>query len=212
MPRNIGIARPGHVPKARREPKSSRLHDRLCPRGKVKDGAIILVRDQHSRPIPLAITLHCEPKTVSFRQSFRDNEPLRHALRRRPFFAGILLVVFLTVQLAAAAYACAGNQYRVGSGDMKAALTESCADMANGADADSRKDEDNGALCLAHCQADSKSADHVAPQLPVFLPVLTGVIEPAPVAFANIRTVLRTQVAARAPPPPLAVLYCSFQT
>jgi hypothetical protein len=46
----------------------------------------------------------------------------------------------------------------------------------------------------------------------VFLPVLTGVIEPAPVAFANIRTVLRTQVAARAPPPPLAVLYCSFQT
>lgn len=95
---------------------------------------------------------------------------------------------------------------------MKAALTESCADMANGTDQGSSQDKDNGALCQAHCQADSKSADHVAPQLPVFLPVLTSVITPAPVAFANLRTVLRAQVTARAPPPPLAILHCSFQT
>ncbi|WP_163579400.1 hypothetical protein, partial [Klebsiella pneumoniae] len=77
---------------------------------------------------------------------------------------------------------------------MKAAPTESCADMASGTDQGSSQDMDNGALCQAHCQADSKSADHVAPQLPVFLPVLTGVIEPATVAFANLRTVLRAQV------------------
>ncbi|CAJ0702692.1 hypothetical protein GJQ57_05060 [Ralstonia pickettii] len=95
---------------------------------------------------------------------------------------------------------------------MKAAPTESCADMASGTDQGSSQDMDNGALCQAHCQADSKSADHVAPQLPVFLPVLTGVIEPATVAFANLRTVLRAQVTARAPPPPLAILHCSFQT
>jgi len=138
-------------------------------------------------------------------------EPLRHTLRRHSFFAGFLLLVFLSVQLAAAAYACAGSRYQVGS-DNKAALTESCADMVNGTDQGSSQDKDNGALCLAHCQADSKSADHVSPQLPVFLPVLTGVIAPAPVAFASIRTVLRTQVTARAPPPPLAILHCSFQT
>lgn len=119
------------------------------------------------------------------------------------------MLVFLTVQLAATAYACAGSQYQMDGGDAKAALTESCADMA---DHGSSQDKDNGALCLAHCQADSKSADHVAPQLPVFLPVLTGVIEPAPVAFANLRTVLRVLVTARAPPPPLAILHCSFQT
>lgn len=92
---------------------------------------------------------------------------MRHTLRRHSFFAGFLLLVFLSVQLAAAAYACAGSRYQVGSNNMKAALTESCADMANGTDQGSSQDKDNGALCLAHCQADSKSADHVAPQLPV---------------------------------------------
>lgn len=136
-------------------------------------------------------------------------EPLRHTRRRHPFFAGILLVVFLTVQLAAAAYACAGSQYRMDRGNARAALTESCADMV---DHGSSADKDSGALCLAHCQADSKSADHVAPQLPVFLPVLTGVIEPTRVLLADVRATLRTEVSARAPPPPLAILYCSFQT
>lgn len=95
-------------------------------------------------------------------------------------------------------------------GDAKAALTESCTDMAD--HHGSSVDKDNGALCLAHCQADSKSADHVAPQLPVFLPVLTGVIEPTRVVLADVRAALRTEVTARAPPPPLAILYCSFQT
>ncbi|QKL95602.1 hypothetical protein HI802_22165 (plasmid) [Ralstonia solanacearum] len=133
-------------------------------------------------------------------------------LRRHSFFAGFLLLVFLSVQLAAAAYACAGSRYQVGSDNMKATLTESCADMANGTDQGSSQDKDNGALCLAHCQADSKSADHVAPQLPVFLPVLTGVIEPTRVVMADVRAALRAEVTARAPPPPLAILHCSFQT
>lgn len=164
------------------------------------------------RLILFSAQLHCEQNTVSLRKSCHCKEPLRHTLRRHPFFAGILLLVFLSVQLAAAAYACAGSRYQVGSDNMKAAPTESCADMASGTDQGSSQDMDNGALCQAHCQADSKSADHVAPQLPVFLPVLTGVIEPATVAFANLRTVLRAQVTARAPPPPLAILHCIFQT
>jgi len=73
---------------------------------------------------------------------------------------------------------------------MKAAPTESCADMASGTDQGSSQDMDNGALCQAHCQADSKSADHVAPQLPVFLPVLTGLI-PVNTHRAPITTVRR---------------------
>ena len=166
-------------------------------------------RWRYGRLIPLSAQLHREQKTVSLRKSCHCKEPLRHTPRRHPFFAGILLLVFLTVQLAATAYACAGSQYQMGGGEAKATLTESCADMA---DHGSSKDKDNGALCLAHCQADSKSADHVAPQLPVFLPVLAGVIAPTPVVHADVRAVLRAEVTARAPPPPLAILYCSFQT
>lgn len=90
-----------------------------------------------------------------------------------------------------------------------AAMTESCADMAdNGSDAE----QDQAALCLAHCQADSKSADHVTPQIPVFLPILQGVIEPTRVVVVDFRVALRAEAAARAPPPPLTVLHCSFQT
>ncbi len=90
----------------------------------------------------------------------------------------------------------------------KAALTESCADMAASS---SDQGDDHSALCLAHCQADSKSADHVSPQLPVFLPVLASVIEPTRVVLADVRIALRAEVEARGPPP-LNILHCSFQT
>ncbi|MGH8784348.1 MAG: hypothetical protein ACREYA_04560 [Cupriavidus necator] len=134
---------------------------------------------------------------------------MRHSARRHPLFAGLLLVVFLAVQLAAAAYACTGSRYRMEGSNTKAALTESCADMAAGS---SDQGDDHGALCLAHCQADSKSADHVSPQLPAFLPVLMSVIEPTRVVLADVRIALRAEVEARGPPPPLNILHCSFQT
>ncbi|WP_454040465.1 DUF2946 family protein [Cupriavidus metallidurans] len=134
---------------------------------------------------------------------------MRHSARRHPFLAGILLVIFLTVQLAAAAYACTGSRYQMAGSNTKAALTESCADMA---ESGSDQSGDHGALCLGHCQADSKSADHVSPQMPVFLPVLVSVIEPARVVLADIRTELCVESEARAPPPPLTILHCSFQT
>ncbi|SOY60173.1 conserved hypothetical protein [Cupriavidus taiwanensis] len=89
-----------------------------------------------------------------------------------------------------------------------AAMTESCADMA--ADSDDHG-ADQSALCLAHCQADSKSADHLTPQLPVFLPVLKSVIEPTRVVRADIRIALHAEREARGPPP-LNILHCSFQT
>ncbi|MGY2491341.1 hypothetical protein [Cupriavidus sp. CP313] len=133
---------------------------------------------------------------------------LRHSARRRPFFAGLLLVVFLTVQLAAAAYACTGSRYQMEGSGTTAAMTESCADMA--ADSDDHG-ADQSALCLAHCQADSKNADHVSPQLPAFLPVLVSVIEPTRVVLADVRIALRAEVEARGPPP-LNILHCSFQT
>ncbi|WP_454727819.1 MULTISPECIES: hypothetical protein [Cupriavidus] len=91
----------------------------------------------------------------------------------------------------------------------QATLTESCADMAASS---SDQGDDHSALCLAHCQADSKSADHVSPQLPVFLPVLMSVIEPTRLVIADFRGARHAEVAARAPPPPLTVLHCSFQT
>jgi hypothetical protein len=133
---------------------------------------------------------------------------LRQSLRRHPVFAGLLLVVFLTVQLAAVAYACTGSRYQMEGSGTTAAMTESCADMA--ADSDDHG-ADQSALCLAHCQADSKSADHVSPQLPAFLPVLVSVIEPARVVLAEVRIALRAEVEARGPPP-LNILHCSFQT
>ncbi|NOV22483.1 hypothetical protein E5S69_02900 [Cupriavidus necator] len=133
---------------------------------------------------------------------------MRHSARWHPVFAGLLLVVFLTVQLAAAAYACTGSRYQMQGSGTTAAMTESCADMAAGSDAHGA---DEGALCLAHCQADSKSADPVSPQLPVFLPVLMSVIEPTRVVLADIRIALRAETEARGPPP-LNILHCSFQT
>ncbi len=93
-------------------------------------------------------------------------------------------------------------------GGTKAALTESCADMAAHGD---DQGADQSALCLAHCQADSKSADHVSPQLPAFLPVLMRVVEPTRVLLAEVRIALRAEVEARGPPP-LNILHCSFQT
>ena len=133
---------------------------------------------------------------------------LRHSARRHPVLAGLLLVVFLTVQLAAAAYACTGSRYQMEGSGTAAAMTESCADMAAASD---DHGADQSALCLAHCQADSQSADHVSPQLPIFLPVLMGVIEPMRVVLADIRIALRAESEARGPPP-LNILHCSFQT
>ncbi|KDP88612.1 hypothetical protein CF70_029355 [Cupriavidus sp. SK-3] len=133
---------------------------------------------------------------------------MRHTARRHPWFAGLLLVVFLTVQLAATAYACTGSRYQMDGNNTKAAMTESCADMAASGD---DQGNDQSALCLAHCQADSKSADHVSPQLPAFLPVLMNIIEPTRVVLAEVRIALRAEVEARGPPP-LNILHCSFQT
>ncbi|WP_078198559.1 hypothetical protein [Cupriavidus necator] len=127
---------------------------------------------------------------------------------RRPWFAGLLLVVFLAAQLAAAAYACAGSRYQTEHSDTMAAMTESCADMAA---SDDERGLDQSGLCLAHCQADSKHADHASPQLPAFTPVLMRVIEPTRVVMAEVRVALRPEAEPRGPPP-LNILHCSFQT
>ncbi|WP_354682460.1 hypothetical protein [Cupriavidus necator] len=135
---------------------------------------------------------------------------MRHSARRRPWLAGFLLVVFLSTQLAVAAYACTGSRYQVEDSGTMAAMAESCADMAAGTSASGQDIEQSG-LCLAHCQADSKSADHASPQLPAFMPVLLRVIEPTRVVMAEFRIALRAEGQARSPPP-LNILHCSFQT
>nr|WP_315593779.1 hypothetical protein [uncultured Cupriavidus sp.] len=88
-------------------------------------------------------------------------------------------------------------------------MTESCPDMADGA---SNQAGEQKALCLGHCQADSKSTDHVSPQIPAFLPVLVNIIEPADVVVADLNAALGVDAMPRAPPPPLTILHCCFRT
>ena len=134
--------------------------------------------------------------------------------QRRLWLAGFLIVTFLTVQLAAAAYACAGGRYAVGTAldmgamDGMADMTESCPKMTKNAAQDNGK---HAGLCLEHCQAGSKTADHVSPQVPAFLPVLVSQIEPTPIAATVPLILAQADAIARAPPPPLSILHCCFR-
>ncbi len=130
--------------------------------------------------------------------------------RRRPFFAAFLLAVFLSVQLAAAAYARTGTQYAVTPTDPMAGMTESCPDMAAMAQEDGKAVLDG--LCANHCQTDSRSADHSAPQLPLFLPVLVSVVEPSTESHIEHLAVHLRDIEPRAPPRPLSILHCCFRT
>jgi len=123
--------------------------------------------------------------------------------------AGFLIVAFLTVQLAAAAYACEGSRYSLSAMDDMAGMTESCPEMA----ADALKDGGvHDGLCGEHCQLDAKSADHYSPQSPAFLPVLYSVVEPTPVPVADYTILVRGVAVARAPPPPFTILHCCYRT
>ena len=119
------------------------------------------------------------------------------------------MAAFLTVQLAAAAYACMGSRYSLIQMDDTAGMMESCPEMAKSAK------QDTGAhdgLCLEHCQLNAKSADHYSPQIPAFLPVLLNVVEPTPVPAVGNLTLELGSAAARAPPPPLSILHCCYRT
>jgi len=127
---------------------------------------------------------------------------------RHSWIAGLLLVVFLSVQLAAAAYACTmGLNEPAEQPSMEAMV--SCADMA---EQDVAQNDGRKALCMGHCQAETKYADHAAPQIPAFIPVLAGIIVEPPVLDATPVIALRAQTQPRAPPPPHAILHCCFRT
>jgi len=134
--------------------------------------------------------------------------------QRRLWFAGFLVLTFLTVQLAAAAYACAGSRYAVHTAmDMEvmggmADMAESCPEMAKNAPQDNSQHE---GLCLEHCQAGSKTADHAVPQIPPFLPILVSRIEPTPTVATVPLILAQADAIARAPPPSLSILHCCFR-
>lgn len=134
--------------------------------------------------------------------------------RRRLWLAGFLVLTFVTVQLAAAAYACAGGRYSVptaigkGAMDDMADMAESCPEMAKSAPQDNGQHD---GLCLEHCQAGSKTADHASPHVPAFLPVLVSEIEPTPIATTVPMILAQADAIARAPPPPLSILHCCFR-
>lgn len=130
------------------------------------------------------------------------------SFHRRLWITGFLVVAFLTVQLAAAAYACAGNLYSFNAMEEMAGMTESCPEMAARAHKDMGQHD---GLCLEHCKLNDKSADHFSPQSPAFLPVLLGVIEPTPVSIPEFALSLREGAISRAPPPH-AILHCCYRT
>ncbi|MHA6846132.1 copper resistance protein [Ralstonia syzygii] len=135
---------------------------------------------------------------------------MRRSLRRL-WLAGLLVLAFLTVQLAAAAYACAGDRLAVSlaMGVDGMAGMASCPEMAKAASRDSGRHD---GLCLEHCQADHKTADHASPQIPAFLPVLVRLVEPTPAPATVSQALAQGDAIARAPPPPIPILNCSFRT
>ena len=134
---------------------------------------------------------------------------MRHIVRRHSWIARLLLVVFLSVQLATAAYACTMGVNEPADQPSSMDTMVSCADMA---EQDAAQNDGQKALCMGHCQADTKYADHAAPQIPAFIPVLAGTIIEPPVLDATPVIAQRAQTQPRAPPPPLAILHCCFRT
>lgn len=135
-----------------------------------------------------------------------------HKHLRRLWIAGFLMAAFLTVQLAAAAYACMGSRYSLSAMDGMAGMAgmaESCPEMAAAAQQDSGKHD---GLCLEHCQLNAKSADHYSPQVPAFMPVLLSVVHPSLTPTVRNLTLEQWTPAARAPPPPLSILHCCYRT
>lgn len=130
---------------------------------------------------------------------------------RRLWFAVFLLSAFLTVQLAAAAYACAGSRYAVSGTEDMAGMTESCPEMAAKADPVDHVDPHDG-LCLEHCQLGSKSADHSSPHIPAFQPVLVNLVEPVLLPVFSIQKATAADAVPRGPPRPLPILNCCFRT
>jgi hypothetical protein len=134
---------------------------------------------------------------------------------RRPWFAGLLLIAFLTVQLAAAAYACAESRDpaevmpAMADATDAGAMVQSCSEMGMQAQQDTHQHD---GLCLEHCQSDSKSANHVPPQIPVFLPILIRTVAAEPAIVLDGQAVLLADVAPREPPPPIPILNCCFRT
>ncbi|TDF62532.1 copper resistance protein [Cupriavidus sp. L7L] len=127
---------------------------------------------------------------------------------RRLWLAAFLLSAFLTVQLAAAAYACDGSRYSLGATHEMAGMTEACPDMAK----DGAGPGIHDGLCQEHCQLGSKSADHATPQIPAFQPVLVNVVVPTPVPGLAHRVAVPREAISRAPPRPLPILNCCFRT
>ncbi|QET06592.1 copper resistance protein [Cupriavidus pauculus] len=133
---------------------------------------------------------------------------MRELARRHPWVAGFLVVVFLSVQLATAAYACnMGASKPMEQAPMEAMV--SCADMA---EQDAVPGDSQKALCMGHCQADTKHADHAAPQIPAFIPVLASIVVEPPMLDAAPIFALRAKHQPRAPPPPHAILHCCLRT
>ncbi|ESS48437.1 exported protein of unknown function [Ralstonia solanacearum SD54] len=92
--------------------------------------------------------------------------------------------------------------------DGLAGMAESCPEMAKNSTQDNGQQD---GLCLEHCQAGTKTADHVSPQIPAFLPVLLGHVEPTPIAATVPLILAQAEPIARAPPPPLSILHCCFR-
>ncbi|UBM08365.1 copper resistance protein [Cupriavidus metallidurans] len=133
---------------------------------------------------------------------------MRHLARRHSWIAGFLLILFLSVQLATAAYACTMGMNSMDE-HLSMEATMSCADMA---EQDAAQNDGQKALCMSHCQANAKHADHATPQIPAFIPFLVSIVVEPPVLDDASMLAERAQSQPRAPPPPHAILHCCFRT
>jgi hypothetical protein len=131
--------------------------------------------------------------------------PAMPASRRRRL-ATVLFALFsmLFMQLALAGYACPGLESRV---QEAAAMAESgmpCENMSMSVD------DEQPALCHAHCGAGQQATDNQPVQMPAAVLVSGLAVTPAPVA-TPARHSPHSSLLARATAPPLAIRNCCFR-
>jgi hypothetical protein len=117
------------------------------------------------------------------------------------------LACLLFMQLAVAGYSCPGTTAKVQQASAMAQTGVPCAgEMSMAAD------DDQLALCHAHCAAGPQASDNQPPQLPAAAPIAGLVFEPAQVCISSAGAgAPQAPLLARATPPPLAIRNCCWR-
>lgn len=130
--------------------------------------------------------------------------PLR---RHRLLTVAVALCSLLFMQFAVAAYSCPGFQGRVAEISAMAQAGMPCAGTM-----DMTMDEDQPALCSAHCQtSQSICGDQQALEVPSLPAIGTMAFHPLAVALPPAGDIPEAPLLERATPPPIAVRNCCLR-